>query len=396
MSETGQLSDLEVELYRALLTMPGSTLAQIAENLGRGADDLDKPAATLADMGLLRADVGDSFLAISPMLAEATVLGAEDLELGARRASVEARRNAIRGLVPDWNETLSSTVQEVAVDVLSDQTAIANVLMHYADRCQNELLSVAPGRLPTTRIDGRTRIANLYSLRRGIKTRALYQHTALRDRASRSYLNELADNGAKIRFASSVPGRSLVVDRDVALLPIPTAEVGRHGLAVVREPNVIAWVVATFEQLWAEASPLEDVIHQQRDETELDHTRAAILRLMAEGEKDEAISRRLSISVRTCRRHIADYMAQVGATSRFQAGVIAARAGHTDNQRVSNPMTIKAGNHDNWYLSAHRAIAVAAESTTQDGTWKLSAAMLPWATNASVITPIVFCASLVP
>jgi DNA-binding NarL/FixJ family response regulator len=51
---------------------------------------------------------------------------------------------------------------------------------------------------------------------------------------------------------------------------------------------------------------------------------------MAEGEKDEAISRRLSISVRTCRRHIADYMAQVGATSRFQAGVIAARSGHTE------------------------------------------------------------------
>ncbi len=330
MAETGQLSDLEVELYRALLSQPGSTLAQIAAQLGRTAGDLDKPAATLGDMGLVRTDVGDSFLAVSPMLAEATVLGAEDLELGARRASVEARRNAIRGLVPDWNESLSSTVQEVAVDVLSDQTAIANVLMHYADRCQHELLSVAPGRLPTTRIDGRTRIANLYSLRRGIKTRALYQHTALRDRATRSYLNELADNGAKIRFASSVPGRSLVVDRDVALLPIPTTELGRHGLAVVREPNVISWVVATFEQLWAEASPLEDVIHHQRDETELDHTRAAILRLMAEGEKDEAISRRLSISVRTCRRHIADYMAQVGATSRFQAGVIAARAGHTD------------------------------------------------------------------
>jgi DNA-binding CsgD family transcriptional regulator len=330
MSETGQLTELEVELYRALLTRPGSTLSQIAVNLGRTAGDLDKPAASLGDMGLLRSEGRDSFTAVSPMLAEATVLGAEDLELGARRASIEARRNAIRGLVPDWNESLSSTVQEVAVDVLSDQTAIANVLMHYADRCQNELLSVAPGRLPTTRIDGRTRIANLYSLRRGIKTRALYQHTALRDRASRSYLNELADNGAKIRFASSVPGRSLVVDRDVALLPIPTSEVGRHGLAVVREPNVIAWVVATFEQLWAEASPLEDVIHHQRDETELDHTRAAILRLMAEGEKDEAISRRLSISVRTCRRHIADYMAQVGATSRFQAGVIAARAGHTD------------------------------------------------------------------
>ncbi|PZS26421.1 MAG: hypothetical protein DLM58_20770 [Pseudonocardiales bacterium] len=335
MSEPGQLSELEVGLYRALLTQPGSSLSQLGEHLGCSADELDKPATTLSEMGLVRGDVADRLIAISPMLAEAIVLGAEDLELGARRAAAEARRNAIRGLVPDWNAVLSGPAQDVAVDVISDQTAMANVLMHYADRCQNELLSVAPGRLPTTRVDSRTRIANLYSLRRGVKTRALYQHTALRDRASRSYLYELAANGAKIRFASSVPGRSLVVDRDVALLPIPTNDAGMHGLVVVREPNVIAWVVATFEQLWSEASPIEEVIHHERDETELDHTRAAILRLMAEGEKDEAISRRLSISVRTCRRHIADYMAQVGATSRFQAGVIAARAGHTDTPTLT-------------------------------------------------------------
>lgn len=33
-------------------------------------------------------------------------------------------------------------------------------------------------------------------------------------------------------------------------------------------------------------------------------------------------------------------------------------AGHTDNTRVVNPATIAAGHKDNWYLSAHRAIAV--------------------------------------
>ena len=33
-------------------------------------------------------------------------------------------------------------------------------------------------------------------------------------------------------------------------------------------------------------------------------------------------------------------------------------AGHTDNTRVVNPATIQAGHKDNWYLSAHRAIAV--------------------------------------
>ena len=36
-------------------------------------------------------------------------------------------------------------------------------------------------------------------------------------------------------------------------------------------------------------------------------------------------------------------------------------AGHTDNQKVSNQATIKAGHLDNWYLSAHRAIAVATD-----------------------------------
>ena len=35
--------------------------------------------------------------------------------------------------------------------------------------------------------------------------------------------------------------------------------------------------------------------------------------------------------------------------------------GHTDNTRVSNPNTVKAGHLDNWYLSAHRAIAVGTE-----------------------------------
>lgn len=330
MGDFGELADLDVALYRAMLRDPDCPVSEFAAQLEVSVGELDKAVGRLSDLGLVRLGEGDTLLTVSPMLAEATVIGAEDLELGARRAAVEQRRDTIRRLVPHWNTAFSTLVHEGVVDVIDDQAAIANVLMHYANRVEHELLSTAPGRLPSTRIDGRTRVANVYSARRGIKTRALYQHTALRDRATRAYLNDLVQNGAKIRFAPSIPGRSLVVDRAVALLPIPTEDPGRHGLAVVRERNVIAWVVATFEQLWAEAAPIEELMIKQQDDAELDQTRAAILRLMAEGEKDEAISRRLSISVRTCRRHIADYMAQVGATSRFQAGVIAARAGHTE------------------------------------------------------------------
>jgi chemotaxis protein MotB len=39
-------------------------------------------------------------------------------------------------------------------------------------------------------------------------------------------------------------------------------------------------------------------------------------------------------------------------------------AGHTDNTNVVNPTTIQAGHKNNWYLSAHRAIAVGSELQT--------------------------------
>jgi chemotaxis protein MotB len=40
-------------------------------------------------------------------------------------------------------------------------------------------------------------------------------------------------------------------------------------------------------------------------------------------------------------------------------------AGHTDNVPVSNPATIAAGHKNNWYLSAHRAISVGSELSSQ-------------------------------
>jgi len=40
-------------------------------------------------------------------------------------------------------------------------------------------------------------------------------------------------------------------------------------------------------------------------------------------------------------------------------------AGHTDDTKVVNPATIQAGHKNNWYLSAHRAISVGNELTSQ-------------------------------
>jgi DNA-binding CsgD family transcriptional regulator len=55
--------------------------------------------------------------------------------------------------------------------------------------------------------------------------------------------------------------------------------------------------------------------------------KSSILTLMANGLKDDVIAKRMGLSVRACRGHIADLMELFGARSRFQAGVIAAGLG---------------------------------------------------------------------
>ncbi|WP_324605955.1 helix-turn-helix transcriptional regulator [Streptomyces sp. NRRL S-813] len=52
-----------------------------------------------------------------------------------------------------------------------------------------------------------------------------------------------------------------------------------------------------------------------------------VLELLADGQLDESIARKLNISVRTCRRIIASLMDRLEARSRFQAGVIAVARG---------------------------------------------------------------------
>jgi len=52
-----------------------------------------------------------------------------------------------------------------------------------------------------------------------------------------------------------------------------------------------------------------------------------ILTTLAEGHTDDLSAKKMGMSVRTYRRHVANIMVGIGAKSRFQAGAIAVRAG---------------------------------------------------------------------
>lgn len=87
-------------------------------------------------------------------------------------------------------------------------------------------------------------------------------------------------------------------------------------------------------QTWAAALPLRD--HIALRDCGFDDMAIAALRFLNAGVIDEVAARRLSVSTRTYRRHVADVMSRLNATTRFQLGARAAELGLLQEEDRAN------------------------------------------------------------
>ncbi|MFF7947693.1 helix-turn-helix transcriptional regulator [Streptomyces griseorubiginosus] len=125
-----------------------------------------------------------------------------------------------------------------------------------------------------------------------------------------------------------------IIDDSIALIP-PVGADRSANVAVVRQPFVVQQLAQFFNASWALAANGQDPAPvRSLAEAELKHR---IILLLAEGAKDETVARRLGISLRTCRRHVAEILSQLDSSSRFQAGVRAALLGSVP---VNSPATL--------------------------------------------------------
>ena len=191
-------------------------------------------------------------------------------------------------------------------------------------------MTVQPGgtRPPEVLRDALSRDSEL--LRRGVRLRTLYHHTARFNGPSQAYVATASALGAQYRTAHQLCGRMIIFDRELAFLPDRS---GTWGAVVVREPSIVHFLCELFEQIWSEAQPFSDAAADGLEAVAKDLDRT-ILWLLANGLKDETIGRRLGMSLRTTRKHIADIMQTLGAESRFQAGVLAAARGLFTNENA--------------------------------------------------------------
>ncbi|GAA3975728.1 helix-turn-helix transcriptional regulator [Streptomyces marokkonensis] len=166
-----------------------------------------------------------------------------------------------------------------------------------------------------------SRPVDLRVLRRGVRMRTLMAAPALDDRATLTYLHELAGKGAEIRISHQPLERMIICDRSAALTPLDRAHTAK-GALLIREPGLVATLVALFDRMWAMAQELPTPDDEPPTEIE-----RRILRSLYTADKDESGARDLGISVRTYRKHVASLMARLRATNRFQAALLAQERG---------------------------------------------------------------------
>jgi DNA-binding CsgD family transcriptional regulator len=206
-----------------------------------------------------------------------------------------------------------------AIDALDGAAEIRGLFKLTAEVCRDEVVVLRPGHDDEDLLD--ELLEPCYSvLDRGVAVRVICPHRYRAGFADRAAARRLLASGAEIRTLSQVPHAAVVFDRTLAvMLSLP----GENAAARrVRDPNVAQFLVGLFDQLWDRATPYAAA--EPGYAAAVDDLQQSIVRLMAQGLTDEVVARRLGMSVRTVRRHIAVLLENLGSMSRFQAGVQAA------------------------------------------------------------------------
>ncbi len=319
------------QLYARLLAEPGRP----PEALGLDWDGPRLGAATaeLRALGLLQPTAGDASVpddtAVSVDTAVRQLLLDADSHVTALVAALRHARDSVDRLHTGYLPVQQHHRTDTGLELVRGADRIAALLEDAARGARTEALSLRPGQdLSGPALAGKLARERL-ALAHGAALRTIYPAAALRRPAVLAHVRELTAAGARIRAAHSLPLWLIVVDARLAILPAPGSGPGGDApvagaAVVVRDPAVVALVAELFEYFWSAAWTPPELGPEEIDMTD---RQLAVLQLLAAGLTDVAIARKLEVSERTVRRMVAELIAGLGAESRFQAGVHAARRG---------------------------------------------------------------------
>ncbi|WP_280761302.1 helix-turn-helix transcriptional regulator [Prescottella agglutinans] len=184
------------------------------------------------------------------------------------------------------------------------------------------MLAVAsPLRIQPQYQPGRRLVGDLLSTGRQVRLLYTQHYAETRDYESLRQQPELHD---RIRVSHADFHNMVIIDRQVAAVWGGTGERRPYGF-VISDPDLLRVLHQFALVLWESAPRLSRGF--MLPQPEFSDMALAVLRALDHGFTDEMAARRLGVSLRTYRRYVADIMARLGVTTRFQVGARAAELG---------------------------------------------------------------------
>lgn len=294
--------------------------------LGIDPEELDRALAELRELHLLRRDTDGGhgrLVPVRPEVAGASLISPVSEQIYRLQAEISQIQGRIT-VFQDRYEAHSRPAQPPqTIESLRSEAELSGQLYLAAARCASQFAGFRPdGPL------GLKRVAEMAS--RGIAVRLLLQHSARADLRARPVLQKIIQCGGEIRTTGRTPRQVIIFDDELAFL-IGERD-AEHAGVLIRHPETVSLLCGVIEMTWAAAEPYSAGEIGYREVT--DDMQRTVIELLASGLTDEAIARRLGVSVRTCRRHIATVLTRLEAVSRFQAGALAASNNLLDTERL--------------------------------------------------------------
>lgn len=309
-------------LYERILLHSGEPLATVAEGLGVSAGELVRQLVPLVDQQVVRLD-GDAGDVTVCVLSPADMVAQMITQTAAGAAQAHTRLQEIAAAMPFLagraaapaarafdqrqpldGEVVTGSAEPGTITAVLEQT-VGDVMWLRPDQFVIEFEDEMAAWIHNAVAAGR-RVRGIYALRAMQEAPTVLAH---RVRV-----------GEEVRVLPELPTRLLVVGTSLAAMPEPLGLASTPS-TVVRQRGVVEALGLWFEEMWARAAPVGDVT------LAADDGRRFLLEQLAAGAQDEQMARRLGVSLRTVRRRVAELMQELGAGSRFQAGVEATRRG---------------------------------------------------------------------
>lgn len=158
----------------------------------------------------------------------------------------------------------------------------------------------------------------------GVSVQCVYARAGLELPGRLNAARRLIALGEHARVTTEVPVKMFLADDTIGFISLERPTIADSAL-VIHASSLLDTLRTLFEAVWARAVPVRFDDLDQPDDGAAEHQ--MLLGMLAMGLTDEAIARQLGWHPRTVQRHVRLVMDELGAQTRFQAGLQAVRLG---------------------------------------------------------------------